>query len=202
MKINNIDRCKAYKITPEFIGVMTFINSNTAKTKYIHQVLETSLDLYRDELDHLHYIEFVKAGKTDAEKVRLSEKGKAFLKSLSEPPITNLALNVWEYLDRWYTKYDLKDKIVNKTKTVHYINEFLCYKESEGKHYDEKMMEAVIKTYLGSFKDDELKYAKKTLNLFFDTKNAYASKWNREDCPIYDFIDKNGKEIAKIYGKL
>ena len=202
MKINNIDRCKAYNITPEWLGVLTFINSNTTKTKYIHLILDDILPKYEEELKRLDYIEFVKGGKTDGQRVRLNDKGKAFLKSIGEVPLTNTALNTWIILEKYYKKYELDNKIVNKSKTTHYIDEFLKQKESEGKNYDEKMMEAVIKAYLSTFDDKELIYTKRTLNLFYDSKNAYATKWSVEECPIYDFIEKNAKLIGNVYSKL
>ena len=174
------------------------VNSNTNKSKYLHEIIEP----YVEGLKELDFVEFTKTGKTEAQKIRLNEKGKTFLKSLEHAPISNTASNVWEILEAWYKKYELDEKIINKTKTIFYINEFLNEKESEGKPYDEKMMEAVIKTYLGSFEDNELKYTKKTLNLFYDNKNAFAKKWNKEDCPIYDFISRNGKEIVNVYGKI
>ena len=198
MKITNLERLELYDITPEGLGILVMVNSNTNKSKYLHEIIEP----YVEWLKELDFVEFTKTGKTEAQKIRLNEKGKTFLKSLEHAPISNTASNVWEILEAWYKKYELDEKIINKTKTIFYINEFLNEKESEGKPYDEKMMEAVIKTYLGSFEDNELKYTKKTLNLFYDNKNAFAKKWNKEDCPIYDFISRNGKEIVNVYGKI
>lgn len=202
MKLNNIERAELYKVTPELLGVLIMINSNTSKSKYLHDLIEIYLEDYKEGLEKLDWLEYTKTGKTEAQKVRLNTKGKTFLKSLEFAPISNTASNIWDILEQYYKKYDLTDKILNKTKTTFYINEFITEKESEGKPYNEKMMEAVIKTYLSAFEDNELKFAKKTLNLFYDNKNAFAKKWSKEDCPIYDYINRNGKEIAKVYAKL
>lgn len=199
MKINYLDKVEMYTITPDILGLLIYINSNTTKATYIHDILDIYLDDYCAGLEAQGWIEFTKTGKTPSQKIRLSDKGKTFLKSIGEAPITNTACNIWDIVEKWYKKYELDSKVVNKTKTTFYINEFLVEKESEGKPYNEKMMEAVIKTYLGSFEDVELKYTKKTLNLFYDNKNAFAKKWSKEDCPIYDFIDNNGQQILKTY---
>ena len=136
MKITNLERLELYDITPEGLRILVMVNSNTNKSKHLHEIIEP----YVEGLKELDFVEFTKTGKTEAQKIRLNEKGKTFLKSLEHAPISNTASNVWEILEAWYKKYELDEKIINKTKTIFYINEFLNEKESEGKPYDEKMM--------------------------------------------------------------
>lgn len=203
MKISNLEKLD---LNPAELGILILINSNTTKAKTIHEQLDSWLFEEKDGLlekfEDRGLVEYVKTGKTQSQKIRISQKGKDYLKALTTSEISPLAERAWEILEELYIAVDLKNKVVNKSKTTFYIQEFLNDREASGKNYDEAMIKAVIKAYVLSFEDDKRMYMKNTLNLFFDNGNAFAKKWKAEECPILDFINNNGKEITKVYQTL
>ena len=197
-------------INPSTLGLLIFISLNTNKgyirdiiKSYMYEFTTNSGKKPADILEEAGYIEYIKTGKELWDKVRLSEKGKQIIKSINEKPQHELSEECWKILEDLYKKYDVdKSKIVNKSKTIYYISEFLYTKEEEGKKYDVKMWKAVIDSYLSSFEYERKIYIPKTINLLFKSDNVYATKFNKDSSPLYQYSISSLESIRKSYSKL
>lgn len=200
-------------ITPDTLGMLLFLKMNTSPTEYVSETIKTYLfdfkvpdtDLSFSQIfEEKGWVEYTKTGKKALHyRIRLSKKGEEIIKQLNQKPEHPLASECWDILKETYEKYQIdKSKIINKTKTTFYISEFLYEKENQNKAYTPKMFKAVVYDYLNSFGFDKKHFAKKTLNLIYDPSNTYASKWNLEDSPLWDWSDKNKESIKLVYGKL
>lgn len=154
-------------------------------------------------LEESGYITHIKSKKNPWQSVRLSRKGKDFVKGLYATPVSQLAHDCLEVLIRYYNEYEIKDKIKNSKKTLFYINEWLNYKKQEqGIDYTLRQFEAVLYSYLESFPFNRKIYIKNSLALFFHSDNAFATQWYPESCPFEEYIHLNKEDIIIKYNKL
>lgn len=191
-------------ITPILLGYLMFLKLNSTSIEYIRDNIEAYLFEEKDGkkaidiLDELGYIKYIKTGKNDpVVRVRLSEKGETILKELNQKPVHPLSEFTLNYTKKEYERVGAKDKTKGGGKLLNYISEFLYEKEK----YTEQMIKAIITTYVNSFEYDQT-YMNSMGTLFFKSANAYATKWVKEDCPIWTFIEKNQDTIKYNYKKL
>lgn len=151
-------------------------------------------------LEESGYVKHIKSKKKPWQSVRLTRKATDFLSELNTAPISSLAKECMATLVKAYSDYDLKGKIRNKSKTQYYLNEWLHYKEKNTKTpYTLKQFKAVLYAYLESFPFNEKYFTKNTLSLFFESDNAFSTRWYPESCPFEDFIQQNREAILKQY---
>lgn len=186
---------------------MIYLKLNNGKSEFITEMLRTrgfefeleSGGTPMDILDNLGFLSYVKTGRKEPWfRARLSDLGKKTLKELDKEPENDLAEFFYDELSKAYLNIDLKDKLTNKTKTLYYISEFLNAKSN----YTEKMIQAVIRAYIDSFEYERRKYIPNTLNLMFKKTNPYSTKWSKEDCPLWTWVDSNSDKLKKTYAKL
>jgi len=143
-------KLEQFKITPDTLGLLMYVDLNTNPTEYISQqikkylfeiivISENQLNM-ADILEKQGLVKYIKTGKKDPwYRIRLDKKGEDILKSLSQKPEHSLAQNCWNILSESYKQDDVdKSKIINQTKTTFYISEFLYAKDNIGKPYTEK----------------------------------------------------------------
>lgn len=193
-------------LTPNTLGLLMFIKLNSLGQEYIHKVLQERLyDIELPDgrnpieiLEELDYVKYVTTGRKDPIfRLRLSSKGEDVLKELNRKPLHDLAQMTLDYTREEYQRIGADKMVKGGGKLLNYISEFLFHKE----HYNEKMIKAVIKSYINQFEYDQ-KYLNNMGTLFFKPTNAYATKWTPEDSPIISFIDKNQDTIKYTYSKL
>ena len=201
------------QITPQDLGLLWYIRLNTAPTEYITSIIQTYIfdSLYENTeytvaeiFERRDWVKYIKTGKKDpVYRIRLSDKGEEIIKSLSQKPLHELAEECWTILETEYKNFEIeKTKIVNKSKTTHFISEWLYCKEEEGKPYTIKMFRALTIAYLGSFEYEKKIYVPKTLNLLFKSDNVYASKFNKDSSPLYQFSILSAENVKNTYRKL
>jgi hypothetical protein len=201
------------QITPDTLGLLMFIKLNTSPTDYVQKIIKEYVFDFKmpdspyslaEIFEKKGWITYIKTGKKDPlHRIRLSDKGEDILKALTQKPLNQLSDECWSILEEAYKMYDMDSKkIINKTKTTYFISEFLYEKESLGKNYTGKMFKAIVYDYLNSIRYDEKHFVKKTLNLLFDPQNKWASKWNKEDCPLWSWSEQNSERIKEVYRKL
>lgn len=205
------DLLKNNNITASQLGTLLFIKLNTTGSDYVREVITNNLYEYTDNgillqdyFEEKGWIKYIKTGKKDlVNRIRLSDKGEEIVKSLSQKPPHELSGNCWKILEEEYKRFEIdKSKIYNKSKTTHYISEWLYCKEEEGKMYNERMFRALIVAYLGTFEYEKKIYVPKTLNLLFKSENAYASKFTKDASPLYQFSNLSSELVRKTYNKL
>lgn len=207
------DLLKSKSITPLDIGLLQFCKLNTAPTEYVTNIIQTYIfdSLYEsteytvaEVFEKREWIKYIKTGKKDpVYRIRLSDKGEEIIKSLSQKPPHELAEECWTILETEYKNFEIeKTKIVNKSKTTHFISEWLYCKEEEGKPYTTKMFRALVIAYLSSFEYEKKKFVHKTLNLLFKSENVYASKFNKDSSPLYQFSILSAESVKNTYRKL
>lgn len=207
------DLLKNNNITPQDLGLLSFLKLNTAPTEYITNILKTYVfdSLYEsteytiaEVFEKKGWIKYIKTGKKDPViRIRLSDKGEEILKSLSQKPLHLLAESCWKILEEEYKRFEIdKSKIHNKSKTTFYISEWLYCKEEEGKRYNEKMFKALIVAYLGTFEYEKKKYVSKTLDLLFKSENVYATKFTKDASKLYQFSVLSAELVKKTYNKI
>lgn len=193
-------------LTPNTLGLLMFIKLNSLGQEYIHKVLQERLyDIELPDgrnpieiLEELDYVKYITTGRKDPIfRLRLSSKGEDVLKELNQKPLHELAQMTLDYTRDEYKRIGADKMVKGGGKILNYISEFLFHKE----HYNEKMIKAVIKSYVTQFEYDQ-KYLNNMGTLFFKPTNAYATKWTPEDSPIISFIDKNQDTIKYTYSKL
>ena len=194
-------------ISPSKLGLLWFLKLNSTKSDYIYMILKQYLFEFETEsgrkpleiLESEGYIKFIKTYPESRpwEGVRLSSKGEDVLKELNQKPLHELAQMTLDYTRDEYKRIGADKMVKGGGKLLNYISEFLFHKE----HYNEKMIKAVIKSYINQFEYDQ-KYLNNMGTLFFKPTNAYATKWTPEDSPIISFIDKNQETIKYTYSKL
>lgn len=193
-------------LTPNTLGLLMFIKLNSLGQEYIHKVLQERLyDIELPDgrnpieiLEELDYVKYITTGRKDPIfRLRLSSKGEDVLKELNQKPLHELAQMTLDYTREEYQRIGADKMVKGGGKLLNYISEFLFHKE----HYNEKMIKAVIKSYINQFEYDQ-KYLNNMGTLFFKPTNAYATKWTPEDSPIISFIDKNQDTIKYTYSKL
>lgn len=193
-------------LTPNTLGLLMFIKLNSLGQEYIHKVLQERLyDIELPDgrnpieiLEELDYVKYITTGRKDPIfRLRLSSKGEDVLKELNQKPLHELAQMTLDYTREEYQRIGADKMVKGGGKILNYISEFLFHKE----HYNEKMIKAVIKSYVTQFEYDQ-KYLNNMGTLFFKPTNAYATKWTPEDSPIISFIDKNQDTIKYTYSKL
>ena len=64
------------------------------------------------------------------------------------------------------------------------------------------MWKAVIVSYLSSFEYERKIYIPKTINLLFKSDNVYATKFNKDSSPLYQYSITALESIRKSYSKL
>lgn len=191
-------------ISPTVLGLLQFIRLNTG-SEYIHGIIrqyifEFETDSGRKTLEILEEAGYVKFLKTYPksrpwEGLRLSEKGEKILKEMIQKPLHPLAEYMLEYTRKEYERIGAdKVYIQGGGKILNYISEFLYMKEN----YNERMIRAVITSYVNQF-DYDKKFLNKMSNLFFKSKNAFATKWNAEDCPLWQYIEREQNTIKYTY---
>ena len=193
-------------LTPNTLGLLMFIKLNSLGQEYIHKVLQERLyDIELPDgrnpieiLEELDYVKYITTGRKDPIfRLRLSSKGEDVLKELNRKPLHDLAQMTLDYTRDEYKRIGADKMVKGGGKLLNYISEFLFHKE----HYNEKMIKAVVKSYVTQFEYDQ-KYLNNMGTLFFKPTNAYATKWTPEDSPIISFIDKNQETIKYTYSKL
>ena len=193
-------------LTPNTLGLLMFIKLNSLGQEYIHKVLQERLyDIELPDgrnpieiLEELDYVKYITTGRKDPIfRLRLSSKGEDVLKELNRKPLHDLAQMTLDYTRDEYKRIGADKMVKGGGKILNYISEFLFHKE----HYNEKMIKAVVKSYVTQFEYDQ-KYLNNMGTLFFKPTNAYATKWTPEDSPIISFIDKNQDTIKYTYSKL
>ena len=193
-------------LTPNTLGLLMFIKLNSLGQEYIHKVLQERLyDIELPDgrnpieiLEELDYVKYITTGRKDPIfRLRLSSKGEDVLKELNQKPLHELAQMTLDYTRDEYKRIGADKMVKGGGKLLNYISEFLFHKE----HYNEKMIKAVVKSYVTQFEYDQ-KYLNNMGTLFFKPTNAYATKWTPEDSPIISFIDKNQETIKYTYSKL
>ena len=193
-------------LTPNTLGLLMFIKLNSLGQEYIHKVLQERLyDIELPDgrnpieiLEELDYVKYITTGRKDPIfRLRLSSKGEDVLKELNRKPLHDLAQMTLDYTREEYQRIGADKMVKGGGKLLNYISEFLFHKE----HYNEKMIKAVVKSYVTQFEYDQ-KYLNNMGTLFFKPTNAYATKWTPEDSPIISFIDKNQETIKYTYSKL
>lgn len=207
-----MDLLEKENINPTILGCLMFIKLNTSPTEFVSEIIKAKMFEFPLEgyaypaklLEDRGFIKYITTGKKDPwYRIRLSDKGEQILKSLTQKPEHELAEECWNILKDSYTMYRIpKEKIVNQTKTTFYISEFLYEKEIQGKAYTAKMFKAVVCDYLNSLAHGKEHLAKRTLKLLYDPSNQYASKWNTEDSPLWNWSDQHKDTIINVYRNL
>lgn len=195
-------------INPTTLGLLSFINLNTSGDEYITNIIRTYLYEYQTDsgkyphevLDEAGYIKYIKGKPKDDlwKKVRLSDKGEKILKEMNRKPLNELAEFMMDYTKKEYQRIGVdKGYIQGGDKLLFYISEFLDAKET----YTERMIKAVITSYVNSFQYDQ-KYINKMSTLYYKASNVYATKWTPETCPLWKYIDENQENIKYTYKQL
>lgn len=193
-------------INPSTLGLLMFIKLNTGN-EYVRDIVKQYLYDFETEsgrkplevLEELEYLKHIKGPKSRPwESVRLSEKGEKILKEMNQKPLHESTEYMWDYTKKEYERIGADKEYINGGgKLMNYISEFLYAKEK----YDERMIRAVITSYVNQFDYDKT-YLNKMSNLFFKSKNAFATKWNQDDCPLWQFIQNNQDAIKNTYKKI
>ena len=192
-------------ISPSKLGLLWFLKLNSTSSEYIQMILKEYLFEFETEsgrkpleiLESEGYIKFIKTYPKSRpwEGVRLSEMGEKVLKELNQKPLHELSEYMYDYTRKEYERIGAeKAWITGGGKLMNYISEFLYMKEK----YDERMIRAVITTYVNQF-DYDKKFLSRMSNLFFKSKNAFATKFTAEDCPLWQFIENNQSQIKFTY---
>lgn len=194
-------------LNPSTLGLLMYLKLNTG-SEYVRGIIKQYLYDFETEsgrkpleiLDEAGYIKMLKTGpKTRPwESVRLSEKGEKILKEMNQKPLHDLAEYTLDYVRKEYERIGAGKEYINGGgKLLNYISEFLYAKEK----YDERMIRAVVTAYTDQYEYDK-KFLNKMQNLFFKSKNAFATKWNPEDCPLWQFIQNNQDSIKNTYRRI
>lgn len=192
-------------INPSTLGLLIYIKLNSSGNEYIQDLIKKYCFDFETEsgekpVDILEKADLVKYTKTGSktrpwENLRLSDKGSKILKEMYEKPQHPLTEYMYDYTRKEYERIGAeKTYIQGGGKLMNYISEFLYSKNS----YNERMIRAVITAYVNQF-DYEKKYLNKMSNLFFKSKNAFATKFTPEDCPLWQFIENNQSQIKFTY---
>ena len=199
-----------YQISPEELGVLQFVAINSKQSDYVRKCIESFLFsapypdgelLYLDweKKDWISFIKAVKKTDTLVDLVRLGTKGQSIVKTYGDAGEHPLMQFTFDTVKELYKKNNFEALKIKGGKDVyHSISEFLHYKS----HYSDKMIKAVLRAYVESFKLGEEKYALRIDTLFWKKPNAFTKKWDPSNCPIIDWIDSNNELILKVYKKL
>ena len=203
-----MEKLEKLKITPDTLGLLMFLKLNSSPTPYVSNIIkeyvfdfkipDSTDKCFADVFEHLGWTKYIKTGKKDLwYRIRLSKEGEEILKSLNNKPTHELAQFTLDYTKSEYLRVDAKSLVKTGDKLLHYISEWLHFKEN----YTERMIKAVISTYINQFDYDKT-YMNNMGTLFFKPSNVYTTKWNCEDSPICNFIEKNKDNIKQVYNRL
>ena len=192
------------KVSPVALGLLQYVRLNSQKDEYIRNIVKSYLFDFqtdsgknpKDILEEAGYIKYIQGPKSRPwENIRLSDLGEKILKEMNQKPLHSLSEYMLEYTRKEYERIGA-DKIYIQSggKILNYISEFLYAKEK----YDERMIRAVITCYVNQFEYDK-KFLNKMMNLFFKSSNAFATKWNQNDCPLWQFIEREQNLIKHTY---
>ena len=136
------------------------------------------------------YLTLIKGKKneTEAQKLRLSDKGKDFLNELEEAESTEEDKIVLEWLCDIYKK--LGKEIGSKKKTLSYIKDF---RVKSG--IDKNRLINLCSTFVGD--DNQMEYSNILQNVFFKPTNVYNTRFNLEDSRLWKYYLKY-EEAFKI----
>lgn len=193
-----------FKISPVALGLLQYIRLNSQKDEYIRGIVKFYLFDFetdsgknpKDILEEAGYIKYIQGPKSRPwENIRLSDLGEKILKEMNQKPLHPLSEYMLEYTRKEYGRIGAdKSYLKSGGKILHYISEFLEAKQT----YTERMIRAVIYAYVSQHEFDQ-KYLSKMENLWFKSKNAFATKWNPDDCPLWQFIEREQNLIKHTY---
>ena len=192
------------KVSPVALGLLQYIRLNSQKDEYIRSIVKSYLFDFqtdsgknpKDILEEAGYIKYIHGPKSRPwENIRLSDLGEKILKEMNQKPQHELAEYMLDYTTQQYQRIGAdKSYLKSGGKILHYISEFLEAKQT----YTERMIRAVIHSYVSQYEYDR-KYLSKMENLFFKSSNAFATRWNSDDCPLWQFIEREQNLIKHTY---
>lgn len=194
-----------YGINPSTLGLLQFVKLNTGKEGFILNIIRSHMFEFQTDngqkphemLESMDLIKYIKTGRKDPWfRIRLSKKGETILREMNQRPTHDLAEMTLEYIRQEYLRVGAENLVSGGDKMLFYISEFLYHKEK----YTERMVRAVIKSYVESFEYDRT-YMNAMKTLFYKPGNVYATKWTPEECPLNSFIEKNQPLIKSTYKK-
>ena len=193
-----------FKISPVALGLLQYIRLNSQKDEYIRSIVKSYLFDFqtdsgknpKDILEEAGYIKYIQGPKSRPwENIRLSDLGEKILKEMNQKPLHPLSEYMLEYTRKEYERIGAdKSYLKSGGKILHYISEFLEAKQT----YTERMIRAVIHSYVSQYEYDR-KYLSKMENLWFKSKNAFATKWSQDDSPLWQYIEREQNLIKHTY---
>ena len=193
-----------FKISPVALGLLQYIRLNSQKDEYIRSIVKSYLFDFetdsgknpKDILEEAGYIKYIQGPKSRPwENIRLSDLGEKILKEMNQKPLHPLSEYMLEYTRKEYERIGAdKSYLKSGGKILHYISEFLEAKQT----YTERMIRAVIHSYVSQYEYDR-KYLSKMENLWFKSKNAFATKWSQDDSPLLKYIEREQNLIKHTY---
>ena len=193
-----------FKISPVALGLLQYIRLNSQKDEYIRGIVKSYLFDFetdsgknpKDILEEAGYIKYIQGPKSRPwENIRLSDLGEKILKEMNQKPLHFLSEYMLEYTRKEYERIGAdKSYLKSGGKILHYISEFLEAKQT----YTERMIRAVIHSYVSQYEYDR-KYLSKMENLWFKSKNAFATKWSQDDSPLWQYIEREQNLIKHTY---
>ena len=192
------------KVSPVALGLLQYIRLNSQKDEYIRSIVKSYLFDFetdsgknpKDILEEAGYIKYIQGPKSRPwENIRLSDLGEKILKEMNQKPLHPLSEYMLEYTRKEYERIGAdKSYLKSGGKILHYISEFLEAKQT----YTERMIRAVIHSYVSQYEYDR-KYLSKMENLWFKSKNAFATKWSQDDSPLWQYIEREQNLIKHTY---
>lgn len=201
----NFNLLKEYNINPGVVLLMQAIKQNSMDDMGDH-IAELGLMKYAGFLEDNGHVKFVKPKKkddTEFQTVRLTEKGKEFLETVTIPNITSVDITLADHLMEVYLKQGERDadenggmnerSIGNRKKVRMYVSQFRQFLSLTPKQMYWLCILFVV----------EYKFTKVLEKIFFDSgKNHYGKFVNNiEDSKLYQFyVDNLGR--VEAYWKL
>lgn len=148
---------------------------------------------YIDSKDHLsEYVKYVK-GKKDRDKselIRLSDKGKKFLQSLSEPIVDEEDEILFEYLKKVYLSKD--KKIGNGAKTKRYINLF-----KNTSFITRNRLVSLVTTFVND--EENMSYNNVLEYCFYKPPTAFETRFNLEESRLYKYYKHHEDKFKSLW---
>lgn len=160
----------------QFMILLAIKNKQYARLEGLNGTLN---DLFKQD-----YVTAIKGTPTQPkhEKVRLSKKGKAFLRDVQVAGIDDDAKLLTAALIQLYEKAGLKDRIKSKAKVLKLVSWFLGEVE-----FSAAQVVVVVDDYLNT---EDRKYISQLPNLICKPASVFSTKWTLDESKLYSLLTK------------
>lgn len=161
----------------------------------VQEELENLSEKYLDRHFSQGHIEYIKGRPKDPKivKTRLTNKGKELLKSITTPYIEEEDLRLFEWIKEHYLK--MNKQIGNQTKIKLGIAEFRTQT-----NIGRNRLALLLRTFL--MDEENMRYNNKLENVFYSSKNVFSTRFNLEECRLYDYYLRRKKAFDKQFIKI